>query len=163
MPLRSTRTASDAPNAEAYLRCGCRELERIIVHVLVLQHIACEPPGVYEDVLRERGATIHCVELDEDDPLPDWRGFEAIISMGGPMSVNDEERLPWLRHEKALINDAVRAGVPFFGACLGAQLLSASFGASSSRARSRRLACFRFFSRRRRQAIRFSRAFLGKC
>ena len=23
--------------------------------VLVLQHIACEPPGVYEDVLRERG------------------------------------------------------------------------------------------------------------
>ena len=78
--------------------------------------------------MRERGATIHRVELDEHDPLPDWRGFEAIIAMGGPMSVNDEERLPWLRDEKALINDAVRAGVPFFGACLGAQLLSASLG-----------------------------------
>ena len=98
------------------------------MHVLVLQHIACEPPGAYEDVLRERGATIHRVELDEHDPLPDWRGFEAIIAMGGPMSVNDEERLPWLRDEKALINNAVRAGVPFFGACLGAQLLSASLG-----------------------------------
>jgi hypothetical protein len=33
--------------------------------VLVLQHIACEPPGVYEDVLRERGAEIHRVEVDE--------------------------------------------------------------------------------------------------
>ena len=26
------------------------------MNVLILQHIACEPPGVYEDVLRERGA-----------------------------------------------------------------------------------------------------------
>lgn len=64
------------------------------MHVLVLQHIACESPGVYEDVLRERGATIYRVELDEHEPLPDWHGFEAIIAMGGPMSVNDKERLP---------------------------------------------------------------------
>lgn len=98
------------------------------MRVLVLQHIACEPPGVYEDVLRERSARIYRVELDENDPLPHWRGFDAVIAMGGPMSVNDDERLPWLRDEKVLIGDAVRAGVPFFGACLGAQLLSASLG-----------------------------------
>ena len=100
------------------------------MQVLVLQHIACEPPGVYEDVLRERGAQIHRVELDENDSLPNWRGFDAIIAMGGPMSVNDDDKLPWLREEKALISEAVRAGVPFFGACLGAQLLSASLGGS---------------------------------
>ena len=35
--------------------------------VLVLQHIACEPPGEYETVLRERGANLHRVELDEGD------------------------------------------------------------------------------------------------
>jgi GMP synthase-like glutamine amidotransferase len=97
--------------------------------VLVLQHIACEPPGVYEDVLLERGATIHRVELDEGDPLPDWRNFDAIIAMGGPMSVNDEAELPWLRAEKTLIGEAVRAGKPYFGACLGVQLLAASLGA----------------------------------
>jgi len=34
------------------------------VKVLVLQHIACEPPGVYEDVLRDRTATIERVELE---------------------------------------------------------------------------------------------------
>jgi GMP synthase (glutamine-hydrolysing) len=49
--------------------------------------------------------------------------------MGGPMSVNDEEELPWLRAEKALIAEAVRAGLPFFGACLGVQLLAVSLGA----------------------------------
>jgi GMP synthase (glutamine-hydrolysing) len=98
------------------------------VQTLVLQHIACEPPGVYEDVLVERGARIHRVELDEGDPLPDWRDFDAIVAMGGPMSVNEEE-LPWLRAEKALIAESVRAGLPFFGACLGVQLLAASLGA----------------------------------
>ncbi|MGC1358477.1 MAG: type 1 glutamine amidotransferase [Xanthobacteraceae bacterium] len=98
------------------------------MHVLVLQHIACEPPGVYEDVLRERGAMIHRVELDEGEHLPKWQGFDAIIAMGGPMSVNDDDRLPWLRDEKVLINEAVRGGVPFFGACLGVQLLAASLG-----------------------------------
>ena len=97
--------------------------------VLVLQHIACEPPGVYEDVLLERGARIHRVELDEGEPLPDGRDFSAVVAMGGPMSANDEEELPWLGAEKAFIAETVRAGTPFFGACLGAQLLAASLGA----------------------------------
>jgi GMP synthase (glutamine-hydrolysing) len=99
------------------------------MRALVLQHIACEPPGVYEDVLRERGATIDRVELDEGEPLPDWRDFDAIVAMGGPMSVNDEAEHPWLMGEKGLIAEAVQAGVPFFGACLGVQLLAASLGA----------------------------------
>ena len=99
------------------------------MRVLVLQHIACEPPGVYEDVLIERGATIQRVELDEGDALPDWRDFDAIVAMGGPMSVHDDAALPWLTAEKRLIAEAVRAGLPYWGACLGVQLLAASLGA----------------------------------
>jgi GMP synthase-like glutamine amidotransferase len=45
------------------------------------------------------------------------------------MSVNDDAELPWLTAEKRLIADSVRAGVPYFGACLGVQLLAASLGA----------------------------------
>jgi GMP synthase-like glutamine amidotransferase len=99
------------------------------VDVLVLQHIACEPPGEFEDVLVERGARIHRVELDEGEPLPSWEPFDAVVAMGGPMSVNDEAELPWLAAEKALIRDAVEAGTPFWGACLGVQLLASSLGA----------------------------------
>ncbi|MDQ3672598.1 MAG: type 1 glutamine amidotransferase [Actinomycetota bacterium] len=99
------------------------------MRTLVLQHIACEPPGVFEDVLRERGAELHRVELDEGEPLPDWREFDAIVAMGGPMSANDEAELPWLTDEKRLIGEAVRDGVPFWGVCLGVQLLAASLGA----------------------------------
>lgn len=99
------------------------------MRVLVLQHIACEPPGAYEDVLLENGATIQRVELDEGDPLPDWREFDAIVAMGGPMSANDDDTLPWLRAEKRAIGEAVRAGLPYWGVCLGVQLLAASLGA----------------------------------
>ncbi len=99
------------------------------MRALVLQHIACEPPGVFEDVLREKGAELHRVELDEGDALPDRRGFDAIVAMGGPMSVNDDAELPWLTQEKRLIAEAVRAGVPFWGTCLGVQLLAAALGA----------------------------------
>ena len=99
------------------------------MRALVLQHISCEPPGAYEDVLRERGATLERVELDEGDPLPDWREFDAIIAMGGPMSVGDDAALPWLSDEKRLIADAVEANRPFWGVCLGVQLLAASLGA----------------------------------
>jgi GMP synthase (glutamine-hydrolysing) len=99
------------------------------LNVLVLQHIACEPPGVFEDVLVERGAALHRVELDEGQPLPDRQGFDAIVAMGGPMSATDDAAHPWLTTEKRLIADAVRAGLPFFGVCLGVQLLASSLGA----------------------------------
>jgi GMP synthase (glutamine-hydrolysing) len=99
------------------------------LRVLVLQHIACEPPGVFEDVLHERGAELRRVELDEGEQLPDWRDFDAIVAMGGPMSANDEADLPWLAEEKRLVADAVRAGTPYWGVCLGVQLLASSLGA----------------------------------
>ena len=97
--------------------------------VLILQHIACEPPGAFEDVLAAAGASIHRVELDEGEPLPPWQDFVAIVAMGGPMSVNDDAELPWLTAEKRAIAEAVRAGAPYWGSCLGVQLLAASLGA----------------------------------
>ncbi len=99
------------------------------MEILVLQHIACEPPGAYEEVLLEQGAGIHRVELDQGHAIPDWRDFDGIIAMGGPMSANDDVALSWLKEEKAIIAEAVRAGVPYWGVCLGGQLLAASLGA----------------------------------
>lgn len=99
------------------------------MRVLVLQHISCEPPGAYEDVLLERGAMIHRVELDEGEPLPGLDGFDAVVAMGGPMSVNDDGEHPWLVAEKRLIAEAVETSVPFWGACLGVQLLASALGA----------------------------------
>ncbi len=97
--------------------------------LLVLQHIACEPPGAYEDELLERNVEFARLELDEGDPLPDWHDFDGIVAMGGPMGAYEDD-LPWMRPEKQLIADAVHAGLPYWGVCLGAQLLAASLGAN---------------------------------
>jgi GMP synthase (glutamine-hydrolysing) len=97
--------------------------------ILVLQHIACEPPAAYEDELIDRSLALHRVQLDEGDELPSRREFAAIVAMGGPMGTYDEVSHPWLVAEKRFIADAVRAGTPYWGVCLGAQLLAASLGA----------------------------------
>ncbi len=103
--------------------------ETVAKPLLVLQHIACEPPGAYEDELLSWGLELRRVMVGDGEPLPDWREFCGIIVMGGPMGACDDDRLPWLVAEKHLIAEAVRSGAPYWGVCLGAQLLAASLGA----------------------------------
>lgn len=97
--------------------------------LLVLQHAGCEPPGVYEDEARDRGVAIDRVVLDEHPDLPDWRPYAGIVVMGGPMGAYEDDAHPWLTAEKRLIAEAVAAGRPYWGVCLGAQLLAACLGA----------------------------------
>jgi len=98
----------------------------------VVQHIRCEPPGIFADLLQARGIGIDTVELDEGDELPDWQDVDLVVAMGGPMGAYDEADHPWLTGEKQWIAQAVRAGKPYLGVCLGAQLLAASLGAKVS-------------------------------
>ncbi len=99
------------------------------MRLLVLQHISCEPPGVFSEVMLEQGVEPIAVELDENEPLPDWREFDAVLAMGGPMGADDDDQHPWLTDEKQLVRDVVEAGRPFLGVCLGVQLLASALGA----------------------------------
>jgi GMP synthase-like glutamine amidotransferase len=101
----------------------------ITAPILVLQHVECEPPAAYEDELIARGLDLHRVHVDLGGELPDWHEFSAIVAMGGPMGAYEDEAHSWLSAEKLLIAQAVRAGKPYWGVCLGAQLLAASLGA----------------------------------
>src|SRR5262245_66040743 len=100
-----------------------------MTRALVLQHVRCEPPGLFSGPLRDRGYAVETVELDEGGRLPDWREAGLVLAMGGPMGAYDEAAHPWLAEEKRWIAAAVRAGTPYLGVCLGAQLLAASLGA----------------------------------
>ena len=80
--------------------------------LLVLQHISCEPPGAYEDELRARGGSLARVMVDQGEPLPDWREFDGIIAMGGPMGAYEDSRLPWLGDEKRLLAHAASENWP---------------------------------------------------
>jgi GMP synthase (glutamine-hydrolysing) len=98
--------------------------------LLVLQHIACEPPAAFEDELLARGLELVRVELDAGEEPPDWRGLDGMIVMGGPMGAYEDDAHPWLAPEKRMIREAAQSGHPVWGVCLGAQLLAAALGAN---------------------------------
>jgi GMP synthase-like glutamine amidotransferase len=95
----------------------------------VLQHVPFEGIGSMASWLAERGAAISSTRFFENPALPGPQGFDLVIAMGGPMSVNDEATLPWLRPEKEFLRQAVAHGVPVIGVCLGAQLIASALGA----------------------------------
>jgi len=96
--------------------------------ILVFQHIACEHPGSFRDVMAAGGHTMHQVELDEGDPIPPLDDYDVLLVMGGPMDVWEEDQYPWLRAEKTAIKTWVDAGKPYLGMCLGHQLLADACG-----------------------------------
>jgi GMP synthase (glutamine-hydrolysing) len=100
------------------------------VSILVLDHSSPGGLGAYATALRRAGVSWDTVRAYAGQRLPDWRGYDGIIALGGPMGAGDDVLLPWIAAEKRLIADAVRAGVSFWGVCLGAQLLAASLGAT---------------------------------
>jgi len=99
------------------------------MNVLVVQHVAVEHPGVFGELLREDGATLHTVELDAGEPIPPLAPFDMMLVMGGPQDVWQEAEHPWLVEEKRAIHEfVVGMGRPYLGICLGHQLLAAALG-----------------------------------
>jgi GMP synthase-like glutamine amidotransferase len=72
-------------------------------------------------------ATVTTARFFEPAALPERSKFDVLVALGGPMSVNDEARLPWLIDEKhALSGSPSSLGEPVLGICLGAQLMASS-------------------------------------
>lgn len=85
--------------------------------------------------MQQDGISWDAVELDEGEAIPDISRYDAMISMGGPMDVWQEDLFPWLTAEKEAIHEAVRIrNMPFLGVCLGHQLLAEAAGGSVGKA-----------------------------
>jgi GMP synthase (glutamine-hydrolysing) len=97
--------------------------------ILIVLHQAHSNPGRVGQALRARGYELDIRRPALGGALP--TGLDAhdgAIIFGGPMSANDD--LDFLRIEMNWISDvALPSGKPFFGICLGGQMLAKSLGA----------------------------------
>ena len=110
--------------------------------VNVFQHVPFEDIGSMAPWLKARGAEVRYTRFFENPSLPDRKGLDLVIVMGGPMSVNDEMEFPWLRPEKQFLHDAIGHGVSVLGVCLGAQLIASALGCRVYRNRVKEIGWF---------------------
>jgi GMP synthase (glutamine-hydrolysing) len=99
--------------------------------LLIIEHVPHERLGTFEPAFKAAGCRM--AALRPYDAKADWSVLEhasGVVSMGGPMSVYEPAKYPWIAKELALLREAADRGLPILGVCLGAQLLAAALGAA---------------------------------
>jgi GMP synthase-like glutamine amidotransferase len=94
--------------------------------VLILKNTNTEGPGTLEDFLLLKGLPYRIVDMQSAESMPDTAGFDTLVMLGGPMSVNDD--IAYIRDEERLANGFMAAGKKVLGICLGAQIMAKALG-----------------------------------
>ena len=99
--------------------------------ILVIQHVPHEGLGTFGPVLKEAGCRlVACNASARRVVWPSLEGVDGLIVMGGPQSVYEQARYPFLKRELELLQQALKDGRPILGVCLGSQLLARALGAT---------------------------------
>ena len=105
------------------------------MRALAIVHQPDAGPGVFADALRDRGVELDCwMRAEAERPPDELERYGAVLTFGGAMHADQEDRHPWLREEKALLARLIERGAPLLGVCLGAQLVAEAAGAEPHRA-----------------------------
>jgi GMP synthase-like glutamine amidotransferase len=113
------------------------------MNLLMFQHITLEGGGSFLTYLRQAGMTVTTVNFELGQTIPDLGGFDAMLTLGGPMDVWDLEDNPWLADEKRAIRHFVGdLKRPYLGLCLGHQLLADAMNGTCGPQRPREIGVF---------------------
>ncbi len=112
------------------------------MRVHFFQHVPFEGLGSIGAWLEERRHIVTATRFFEESLLPETDAIDLLIVMGGPMSVNDGARHPWLHDERSFIAGMIREGKAVLGVCLGAQLIASALGAEVYPNRTREIGWF---------------------
>lgn len=97
------------------------------MRIAILQHHAVVGVAGVQCWLMGHQATLYPLHIDAH--LPTLDEFELLLVLGGPQSVHDELRCPWMSAEKCLIHQALLSRKRVLGIGFGAQLLAEALGA----------------------------------
>jgi len=106
------------------------------VKALAVVHQRDAGPGVFAEEMRERGVDLDEWLLSERGTGPglEIAEYDAVLTFGGAMHPDQEDRHPWLRFEKDFLAAMIDDGMPLMAVCLGCQLLADAAGGSVRRA-----------------------------
>jgi len=94
-----------------------------------IQHVNFETPGAILEWTHRKGASVFHTFSFNNAPFPSLNDVDALVIMGGPMNIYEDNKYSWLKKEKHFINRALLLKKKIFGICLGAQLLADVLGA----------------------------------
>jgi GMP synthase (glutamine-hydrolysing) len=106
------------------------------MRALAITHQSDAGPGVFADEMRDRGVRLDEWVLSErgTSPPAEIADYDAVLTFGGAMHADQEDRHPWLRFEKDFLAAMLDDGTPILAVCLGCQLLAEAAGGSARRA-----------------------------
>lgn len=95
--------------------------------MLIVLHQANSTSGRVGQMLKDRGYRLDVRRPALGDSLPrTTRDHSGVVIFGGPMSANDPDA--YIKREIDFIDIPLREETPFFGICLGAQMLAKTIG-----------------------------------
>jgi GMP synthase-like glutamine amidotransferase len=96
---------------------------------LVLQHMNHDHPGRFLDFWAEDGVVPEFVRLFEGQEIPPLAAYDLMFVLGGAQDTWEEDKHSFLAAEKLAIREWVwDRAKPYFGVCLGHQLLATALG-----------------------------------
>ena len=96
---------------------------------LVFQHMDHDHPGRFLDFFAEDRIIPELVRLFEGQEIPNLAPYDLLFVLGGAQDTWQEDEHPWLVAEKQAIREWVMdRAKPYFGVCLGHQLLTTALG-----------------------------------
>lgn len=98
---------------------------------VVIRHVAFEDLGAFRAPLEAAGFGVEYLDVGLHDLARlDALAPSLLVVLGGPISVYEETRYPFLVDEIALLERRLAADRPTLGICLGAQLMARALGAN---------------------------------
>ncbi|MEN3539489.1 type 1 glutamine amidotransferase [Microbispora sp. ZYX-F-249] len=96
--------------------------------VLAVQNGSNGGPGRFGEWLDAAGVAVDVVTAFDGSVLPPRLEHDGLLVLGGGYLPDDDDRAPWLPATRALVEQALAGSVPFFGICLGGQMLASAGG-----------------------------------